>query len=90
MKILHLTIKKKWFDMILSGKKLEEYRELKPYWDKRIHSELTHVMFRNGYKPDSPNALFEIKKISTGEGRFAWGAPKGVKVWIIGLGGRIE
>lgn len=36
MKILHLTLKKKWFDMILSGKKKEEYREVKEYWMKRI------------------------------------------------------
>lgn len=36
MKTLHLTLKKKWFDMILSGKKKEEYREIKQYWNKRI------------------------------------------------------
>ena len=37
MNILHLTLKKKWFDMILSGEKKEEYRELKPYWLKRLY-----------------------------------------------------
>ena len=36
MKILHLTLKKKWFDMILSGEKTEEYREIKEYWFKRF------------------------------------------------------
>lgn len=36
MKTLHLTLKKKWFDMILSGEKKEEYREIKPYWNKRF------------------------------------------------------
>jgi len=36
MKTLHLTLKKKWFDMILSGEKLEEYREIKGYWIKRL------------------------------------------------------
>jgi hypothetical protein len=35
-KILHLTLKKKWFDMIASGEKKEEYREIKPYWIKRL------------------------------------------------------
>ena len=30
MKTLHLNLKKKWFDMILSGEKKEEYREIKP------------------------------------------------------------
>jgi len=33
---LILPIKKKWFDMILSGEKKEEYREIKPYWEKRF------------------------------------------------------
>jgi len=32
MNILRLTIKKEWFDMIQSGEKKEEYREIKPYW----------------------------------------------------------
>lgn len=36
MKILHLTLKRKWFDMIASGEKKEVYRELKPYWWKRL------------------------------------------------------
>lgn len=36
MNILHLTLKKQWFDLILSGEKKEEYRELKPYWVTRI------------------------------------------------------
>jgi len=29
MKILEMTLKKKWFDMISSGEKKEEYREIK-------------------------------------------------------------
>jgi len=36
MKTLKLTLKKKWFDMILSGEKTEEYREIKPYWLWRL------------------------------------------------------
>lgn len=34
--ILKLTLNKKWFDMILSGDKVTEYRELKPYWVRRL------------------------------------------------------
>lgn len=30
--VLKLVVKKKWFDMIVSGEKTEEYREIKPYW----------------------------------------------------------
>lgn len=34
--MLILPIKKKWFDMILSGEKKEEYREIKPYYTVRF------------------------------------------------------
>ena len=33
-------IKKKWLDMMLSGEKQEEYREIKSYWDVRLAKEL--------------------------------------------------
>lgn len=35
-RILHLTLKRKWFDMIASGEKKEEYRDIKPYWVSRL------------------------------------------------------
>lgn len=35
-KVLTLTVSKEWFDMIVSGEKNEEYREIKPYWIKRL------------------------------------------------------
>lgn len=34
--MLVLPIKKKWFDMIVSGEKKEEYREIKPYYTIRF------------------------------------------------------
>lgn len=34
--MLILPIKKQWFDMIASGEKKEEYREIKPYYTSRI------------------------------------------------------
>ena len=34
--VLDLVLKKKWYDMIESGEKTEEYREIKPYWEKRL------------------------------------------------------
>lgn len=34
--MLTLPIKNKWFNMILSGEKKEEYRELKPYYISRF------------------------------------------------------
>ena len=54
--ILTLVLKSKWYDMIASGIKTEEYRENKPYWAKRIMRWLydpreTHVVqFSRGYR----------------------------------------
>lgn len=36
MKTLTLSLKKQWFDMIKSGEKKEEYREIKPYYTGRL------------------------------------------------------
>ena len=33
---LHLTLKKQFFNEILSGEKTKEYKEVKPYWIKRL------------------------------------------------------
>lgn len=33
---LHKTIKRKWFDMIVSGEKKEEYLEIKKFWIQRL------------------------------------------------------
>jgi hypothetical protein len=35
--MLILPIKKKWFDLRLSGEKTEEYRELNPYYLRRLY-----------------------------------------------------
>lgn len=33
---LNLPVKAKWYNLIESGEKREEYREIKPYWIKRL------------------------------------------------------
>lgn len=35
-KVLTLTVSKEWYDLIASGVKDEEYREIKPYWILRL------------------------------------------------------
>lgn len=35
-KVLTLSVKKEWFDKIVSGEKKEEYREIKTYWVARL------------------------------------------------------
>ena len=36
MNILKLTLRRKWFDMILRGEKPDEYREIKVSWIRRL------------------------------------------------------
>lgn len=42
--MLTLPIKKKWFDMILSGEKPEEYREITPYWTVRMQNQFGVIL----------------------------------------------
>lgn len=66
-KTLHLTLKKKWFDLIRSGQKKKEFREGKQYWRRRLlDSEgfainFDEVLFRNGYGAKAPWVLVEWK-----------------------------
>lgn len=85
--MLILPIKKKWFDMILSGEKKEEYREIKPYYQSRfknifymsphsfipIGNEYRQIMFRNGYSKNSPSFIAECS-IDIKQGKPEWGA----------------
>ena len=34
--MLIFTLKKEWYEKIKNGEKTIEYREVKPYWEKRI------------------------------------------------------
>ena len=81
MKILDLPLKKKWYEMIESGEKREEYRECKGYWYSRLidmdnlrTKPYTHVRFRYGYTKRT--MLFEIDNITIDVGNPDWGAPE--------------
>ncbi len=65
--VLPLVLKTKWFRMIESGEKREEYRDKTPYWDKRIANWINRhidedkpavVEFRLGYQADAPRMAF--------------------------------
>ena len=87
MNILHLTLKKKWFDLILSGKKTEEYREIKPYWEKRLKRKTyDKVIFRNGYAANTPQFTIKLKSITQGTGKSEWGAEEGKRYFVLSLG----
>ena len=86
METLNLTLKRKWFDMILAGEKREEYREIKPYWNVRLGKHYDQVLFRNGYNPESPTVLVELKEVLRGLGIVKWGAPERKMVYILKIG----
>lgn len=88
MKILHLPLKAKWYDMIESGKKTEEYREIKGYWQKRlVGRNYDAIQFSYGYTKRT--MLFRLKEIGIGIGNPEWGAPE-ENVFILKLGERIR
>ena len=66
-RILRLTLHKKWFDLVNEGKKKKEYRLATPYWRSRFYNkngsvrEYDYVIFKNGYKTDSPSVKVEWK-----------------------------
>ena len=65
MKTLHLNLKRKWFDMIKSGQKKEEYREIKTHWISNLidfktmhHSQRLEIMEESiGYPEDSAESI---------------------------------
>ena len=97
---LYLTLKKKWFDMILSGEKTEEYREIKPYWEKRLMEEVfggirsfknfKSIVFTNGYGGHRPSFEIEIDCMGIGKGFKDWGAEQGVEYFVLKLGKVLE
>jgi hypothetical protein len=104
-RVLKLTLKKQWFDMILSGEKTEEYREVKRYWIQRLCNEIEYennqsnweavfkkydwVEFTNGYNKNSPKVTLECKGIEIGMGFTDWGAIGHEDYFIIKLGREI-
>ena len=94
---LHLTLKAKWFCMVESGDKTEEYREIKPYWIVRLVvgkvlsrgcalKPFTTIIFRNGYQKDAPTLKAEVLGLSISNGRPEWGATEGKNYFVFSLG----
>jgi hypothetical protein len=87
MKILHLTLRQRWFNRVYCETKPEEYRELKPYWIKRLDGRnYDCVCFRNGYGLDKPEVVLELKAIRIGRGKYMLGAPADRDCFILELG----
>lgn len=93
--MLVLPIKKEWLDMIISGEKKEDYREIKQYYDSRFQNYFYNgkirisknlvdkeVVFRNGYEKTSPKVKCLIH-LTKGEGKKEWGAIQGKKYYVL-------
>jgi hypothetical protein len=97
MKVLHLALKKKWFNMTDFGEKSEDYREINEYWISRLcrHNSYGHfksfdqVFARNGYNPKNRSWTRKFLGIEMREGRPEWGAEPGKKYFVIKLGEKI-
>lgn len=84
--MLTFPIKKKWFDMIKSGEKHEEYRDITDYYDSRLmkfRSDRIAVCFRNGYRADSPEIYCEVVPVRGYTGRQDWGAEPYKEYWVL-------
>lgn len=62
MKTIDLVLSFKWYDLIASGEKRVEYREIKPFWERLGKKKYTHVVFRRAYT--SQIMTFPIKSIT--------------------------
>lgn len=92
--MLILPIKKKWFDMILSGEKKEEYREIKPYYTTRLNKIFnmvddipvdlaeTEVKFTNGYGNKVPSFIADCH-LDKRTGKEEWGAEPNKEYYVL-------
>lgn len=96
MATLHLVLKTKLYDMIESGEKPEEYRQINKYWRKKIgkycfpstNKGYDTITFHRGYTDIT--MTFKINIITVGRGRTDWGAPENEDVYILHLGERLK
>lgn len=61
-KSLQMSLKTKWFEMTKAGIKTEDYREITPYWCKRL---LSYFKDKQGSISDGKQLLFFIPNEDT-------------------------
>ena len=60
-KVLHLVLKRKYFERIFNGIKTTEYRDFTEYWKRRIDGKhYTHIKFQLAYSKNPPTMLVEV------------------------------
>lgn len=83
--MLTLTIKRNWFEMIHSGEKKEEYRDLSPFYISRLgkyKGQTIEICLLNGYSSTSPSLKISCN-VTLGEGKKEWGAVPGRYYFVL-------
>jgi hypothetical protein len=100
-KTLRMTMVKVFFDMINSGYKKEEYRQIKPYWESRFltfstaggkFKQYDKIIISNGYGNSCPTIVVECLGITIqnkGEERWGWSERYG-RCFVLKLGKILE
>ena len=97
--MLILPTKKKWFYMMLSGEKEEEYREIKPYYRTRfcnwfgiiVGKEMNIIRPCLGNQPvmfrngyaKDSPSFIAMCSVKIGTGKEEWGAEKGIDYYVL-------
>jgi hypothetical protein len=84
--MLTLPIKGKWYDMILSGEKEEEYRADTPYYAARFakyEKKMVRVRLRNGYRADSRTMEVVVVPMRRKGARPEWGGNPEKVCWVL-------
>lgn len=96
--ILHLNLKKQWFDMIKAKIKKEEYRAITPYWSrifhngnikikgKHYHPTDVLICFSHGYSRNRPQLTVPCEGLRVRTGYEAWGAVNDEQYFVLKLG----
>mgnify|MGYP006974606408 CR=1 FL=1 len=95
--ILPLVLRGKWYDMIASGEKKAEYRDITSFWQKRIYNFLHKkgyitadvVAFSKGYKKADMFYIVDIVYRTNDLNHPEWGEPE-TPHYVIKLGERVE
>lgn len=85
--ILPFVLKQKWFDLIASGVKDEEYRDVTPFYFARLDRYLTqppkYIRFYLGFARNRPMIQVECIKITITYGKPALGAAPNEPYYVI-------
>ncbi len=95
--ILHLNLVTWAFDAVLSGEKKEEYREIKPYWDRIFGDGIkirgkhykpgeVVICFSNGYAKDRRQFKMRCTGLKVGRGKLKYGGDPDEEYYVLELG----